>query len=174
MKFFNYLFYLLKHKWFVMIECFKYGLVWRGLIHDMSKFKLSEFTSYMNYFYGTYDDKVALSGGVGVYTAWRNKVRTSREDKFNLAWLKHQKVNKHHWQWWILEKDDGGSCVLPMETKYVKEMICDWVGAGRARGKKSPKNDKYDETRRWYLSRKNKMRFHKKTRTMVEYLLGLH
>jgi len=52
MKYLKYLKYILKHKWYVMIECFKNGLIWRGLMHDLSKFLPSEFIPYANFFYG--------------------------------------------------------------------------------------------------------------------------
>mgnify|MGYP006874659086 CR=1 FL=1 len=34
---------VIRHKNKVMIHCFKCGLVWRGLAHDMSKFTPTEF-----------------------------------------------------------------------------------------------------------------------------------
>lgn len=51
-KYLKYLRYLLRHKWYVGIECFKRGLYWRGIIHDMSKFRPAEFIPYTNFFYG--------------------------------------------------------------------------------------------------------------------------
>jgi hypothetical protein len=39
----KYLNYLLRHKWYVGIECFKKGLIWRGLVHDLSKFLQANF-----------------------------------------------------------------------------------------------------------------------------------
>lgn len=32
------------HKWLVMKHCFRLGLYWRGLTHDLSKYMPSEFT----------------------------------------------------------------------------------------------------------------------------------
>ena len=34
----RYLWYVIRHKWFVGVECVKRGLWWRGLVHDLSKF----------------------------------------------------------------------------------------------------------------------------------------
>lgn len=31
------------HKWLVMKHCFRLGLYWRGLTHDLSKYMPSEF-----------------------------------------------------------------------------------------------------------------------------------
>ena len=32
-----------KHRWLVMVHCFRVGLIWQGLTHDLSKFSPSEF-----------------------------------------------------------------------------------------------------------------------------------
>jgi hypothetical protein len=47
----KYLAYLLRHRWFVMLACFREGLYWQGLIHDWSKFLPGEFLPYARYFY---------------------------------------------------------------------------------------------------------------------------
>ncbi len=49
---FKYLGYLTRHRWFVMLACFREGLYWQGLIHDWSKFLPGEFLPYAWYFYG--------------------------------------------------------------------------------------------------------------------------
>jgi hypothetical protein len=140
----NYLKYfqqLLKHKWYVMIECFREGLFWRGLAHDLDKFLPSQFIAYVNYYYGGKD-----------------------KEAFDRAWNYHKTRNKHHWQYWLLP--DGG--VSEMPYPYNVEMFCDWVGAGRARGKLSPKNDRYFEVRNFYRKKKEKMMLHENTRKWVE------
>jgi len=50
-KYKQYLSYLIRHKWFVMLECFKEGLYWQGIIHDLSKFLPSKLFPYANFFY---------------------------------------------------------------------------------------------------------------------------
>jgi hypothetical protein len=154
MKYYKYLSYVLRHKYFVMRECFKMGLIWRGLIHDLSKLYPDEFFAYVEYFYGggTTTDALVIS--------------------FDLAWLHHQKRNKHHWQWWVLREDDGGTKVLEMPSEYLVEMVCDWVGAGRAMGYISPLEDPYLETRKWYGTNKSKMQLHDSSRRIVEDLIG--
>lgn len=148
----RYAWYVIRHKWFVMRECFKVGLYWRGIMHDMSKLRPSEFFPYARYFYGRGQNKT------GYY-----------DDAFNFAWLLHQKRNEHHWQWWILSLDDGGEKILPMSCRAIDEMICDWKGAGRAiTGNKDP-----GECRKWYLANKRNMRLHPVTRLIVEIILGV-
>lgn len=39
-----------KHKWYVMRFCFKCGLYRRGILHDLSKYGLTEFLLVLNIF----------------------------------------------------------------------------------------------------------------------------
>lgn len=164
-KHFRYLKYLLLHKWYVMIECFKVGLIWRGLVHDMSKFRSSEYFPYVNYFG---KDITEGRDSAGYY-----KPTDTRDKAFDFAWLLHQKRNRHHWQWWILPEDEGGVKVLEMKEPYRTEMLCDWMGAGKAQGKISPKCDPLLETRRWWIANNQKMRFHPDTRKWIEEKLDI-
>lgn len=160
-QYIQYLSYVTRHKWYVALECFHEGLYFRGIVHDMSKFLLSEFKPYANHFYNNSTKKGR--DDTGYY-----KPTDTGDIDFDFAWLLHQKRNKHHWQWWILPKDEGGLKVLPMTEDSIKEMICDWVGAGKAQGFFSPKHDKYLETRQWYNKNKSKMNLHPDTRQYIE------
>lgn len=138
-KHIKYLKYIIRHKFWVAYYCFKEGLILRGLLHDLSKFLPGEWFPYVNYFYGKPD-----------------------EEKFNIAWLRHQRCcNKHHWQWWILMQDEGITIVIKMPKRYALEMICDWRGAGRAQGHG-------DDIKEWYDKNKDKMKLHPETRSFVE------
>lgn len=164
-KYFQYLKYVLRHKWFVALACFREGLYWQGLVHDLSKFLPSEFVSYAQYFYGKTDEEaldaigefgVAELAPFGFYT----------RDRFNVSWLKHQNRNPHHHQYWVLINDEDPSWALPMPDKYIHEMICDWQGAARAQGRKTGPKD-------WYLKNCEKMNLHPDTRVTVEKMLGV-
>lgn len=37
MKYIKYFFYILAHKWNILIECWKTGLYWHGITHDTMK-----------------------------------------------------------------------------------------------------------------------------------------
>ena len=43
---------IMKHKWYVMLECFKVGLYRQGIVHDLSKFSITEFMPSVRYFQG--------------------------------------------------------------------------------------------------------------------------
>lgn len=104
--YFKYLKYVLKHKWYVFIECCKLGIPLRGLLHDLSKFLPSEFIPYARYFYGNYPE--ALTVYEKTYH-WKMKTKAVVKGDFDLAWLKHQKRNPHHWQYWLLVNDSSSN-----------------------------------------------------------------
>jgi hypothetical protein len=152
MKYLQYIWYLARHKWFVLLECWRVGLYWRGLKHDASKILPSEFIPYANFFYGR---KPAKRDSTGYY-----KPTDTGDAAFDFAWLLHQKRNDHHWQWWLLPEDEGGVKILPMSPNARLEMLCDWRGAGRAQG--TP------DTVKWYEANKHKLQLHPDTREWVE------
>ena len=152
-KILKYLKYVIRHKWFVLLECCKIGMPWRGLIHDMSKFLPSEFFPYAFHNWNNERDET------GYY-----KPTDTGDSKFDFAWLLHQKRNRHHWQWWILPEDNGGVKILMMPIKYIKEMLCDWEGAHRAQKTKG-------NVKEWYIKNGNKMQLHPETRSWIDGIL---
>jgi len=162
-KYLLYLKYLIKHKWFVLLECFKLGVYWRGIAHDFSKFRPSEFFPYANFFYGNYPEELNIFEKTYFYN-FPTKQIIKRH--FNVAWNHHQKRNKHHWQYWLLKNDDGEQFPVGMPEKYLKEMLADWRGAGRAiHGK--------DETKSWYLKNRDKIILNLNNRCWIESELGV-
>lgn len=106
-KHLRYLKYVLRHKWFVFLYCLEYGLIWRGIKHDWSKFLPSEWFPYVEYFYG---GKKEIVPNVKVFTEDGKLIpKTKTPDDvqlaFDLAWNHHQKRNSHHWQYWLLHPD---------------------------------------------------------------------
>lgn len=159
MKYIKYLKYIAIHKYYVAMECFKYGLYWRGLVHDLSKLKPSEFVPYANYFYGNYRSYKDASAYEKTYYNFKYKEDVASE--FDIAWLHHQKRNRHHWQYWTLQEDDGKSILIPMPDKYRKEMLADWRGAGMAITGK-------DNTPEWYEKNKTNMKINSRTMQWIE------
>ena len=131
MDYLKYFRYLLKHKWYVLVECARQGIIWRGLVHDMDKFRPKLFIPYVQYYYRGRHEK--------------------DKEAFDAAWDRHKKRNKHHWQHWL--SPDGTPQEMPYH--YNVEMFCDWVGVGKARGKCLPGDDRYDEVKCFYLRKKN-------------------
>lgn len=150
-KYFLHLKTILKHKWFVMVECFKVGLYWQGIIHDLSKFMPVEFFSSARYFQG---DKTPIEA-------------EKAELGYSRAWLNHKGKNKHHWEYWV-DWHDGKIYFCPIPRKYVLEMACDMVGASKAylKGKFSP-----EEPYKYYLKNKNSFLMRAESKLYLEKLL---
>lgn len=112
----KYLLLTLRHKWFVFLAGLRTKApLWRLLIHDWSKFLPSELPYYQRQFFGDKGDP----------------------DGFAVAWLRHQNHHPHHWEFWItrtghFQNDCGDNVPLPMPEWAVREMVADWLGAGRA------------------------------------------
>lgn len=161
-KHWHYLKYVLRHKRYVYEEGRNLGVGHlQLLLHDFQKFMPSEWFPYVETFYGpaSRDDG---SGNV----PWKRYVQSSKE-RFDEAWLHHQKLGgKHHWQYWVLLEDSGQEKVLPMPDKYRREMLADWRGAGRA-------IHGTDETAGWYEKTKRGRKLHPETQEWVEEQLGL-
>jgi hypothetical protein len=106
-----------RHKYYVFKECAACGIWWQGLIHDLSKFGPTEFVSSARYFQGT-----------------RSPIEAEKEEiGYSKAWLHHKGHNKHHWEYWTdFAEPDGRVIATEMPINYVVEMVCDWIGAGKA------------------------------------------
>jgi len=152
-KYFKYTSYLFRHKWFVMCECFRIGLVWRGLKHDWDKFTVSSFLAYARFF-----GKAPVRDETGYY-----KPTNTGDVDFERAWFRHTRIHDHHWQHWVLSTEDGEE-VFKMIENAINEMICDWIGAGKAQGAL--------DTLAWWNKNKSKMKFHKDTYNLIEKKLS--
>ena len=138
----------MRHKYYVFVASKKVGCsTWRALAHDMSKFLPSEWIPYAFTFYDKY-----------------GKSRYMNTSAFDEAWIKHQNRNPHHWEYWILPKNDGRK-VLQMPNKYTREMVADWMGAGKAITGEW-------EVKEWYEKNKASMSLHPHTVTSVELILS--
>lgn len=113
--------------------------------HDTSKYDEEEFDAYCNYFYPAENypkDELA----------------------FDRAWLHHQHNNPHHWQYWVLVRDEGNLVPMDMDDFSIYEMLCDWHSFHYF---KDPESTAY----RWYQDNKDKMILSDNTRNIVESLI---
>jgi hypothetical protein len=148
-RFWSYLKYVVRHKWYVLKSASRTDCsLWRALIHDLSKLRPSEWSPYSRTF----------------YEPDGSKKKYSESTEFLQAWNQHQKLNPHHWQHWVLTMDGGSTAALEMPETYVREMVADWMGAGLAITGKNEVED-------WYTKNKNKMILHPNTRDLVESLI---
>lgn len=141
-----------KHKAVVYHECKACGIPWQGIIHDMSKFSLIEFSASAKHFQGN-----------------RSPIEAEKEElEYSIAWLHHKGVNKHHWEWWTDFDNNGKIIANKIPSQYVVEMICDWVGAGKVYNSTKWTQD---EPYNYFCKVKKGRHFHPETEKLIIFLL---
>ena len=105
------------HRHEVIKNCFKAGIFFQGLRHDLSKYSWTEFSSGAKY----YED------------GKRSPNEREREVYgYSEAWMHHKGRNKHHFEYWT-DYNPKTRILSPIEMplRYVKEMFCDRVAASK-------------------------------------------
>jgi hypothetical protein len=130
----RYLVYVLKHKWFVLVAGLHLGApLWRLLIHDLSKFRPSEWKPYVDKFYNPALQHAETWDAFARYGVCElAPLGFFAEDRFTVAFLHHCRRNPHHWQYWVKTERPGLTYPLEIPEPILREMVADWAGAGRA------------------------------------------
>ncbi len=104
------------HKWLVLKGCFRVGLYWQGLCHDLSKYSWTEFRVGAKYYQGN-----------------RSPNGAERQDKgCSQAWMHHKGRNKHHYEYWSdMDYKTHIYGPVPMPRKYLAEMVMDRIAASK-------------------------------------------
>ena len=156
MKWLSHLRTVQHHRFLVLRHCWRVGLYWQGLTHDLSKFSPVEFSAGAKYYQGNRSPNNAEREETGV----------------SKAWLHHKGRNRHHFEYWIdvsLNKEEGlvGN---KMPVNYVAEMLCDRVAACEVyRGK----NYTSAAPMEYYEFTKKYITIHPETRALLEKLLTI-
>lgn len=140
------------HRKTVRKLCFKCGLYWQGLTHDLSKYSPVEFWNGVKFYTGTKSPHVGERDKYG----------------YSKAWLNHKGRNKHHAEYWQDIRPNGKTEPIIMPPRYLVEMLCDRVAASKIYLK-----DKYTVKAPldYYLSHKDENQFEYITRLILEYFL---
>ena len=94
--------------------CFRLGLYWQGLTHDLSKYAPVEFFAGVKYFQGDRSPNDLQRRAYG----------------YSASWLHHKGRNRHHFEYWTDYASDGSGIIgVPMPEKYLAEMFCDRLAA---------------------------------------------
>lgn len=151
-RFFGHLKTVHNHRKMVRKLCFKCGLYWQGLTHDLSKYHPVEFWNGVKYYTGTASPHIGERAKKG----------------YSDAWLHHKGHNKHHAEYWQDIRPDGTTKPIPIPTKYLFEMLCDRIAASM-----TYLGDKYtdDAALNYYLFHKHENNFNNGTRNRLEYWL---
>jgi hypothetical protein len=144
-----------RHRWLVRGGCFRVGLYWQGLTHDLSKYSFTEFRSGAIYFQGT-----------------RSPNTAEREDKgFSEAWMHHKGRNRHHYEYWTdMSRLTRNYDPVPMPRKYLVEMVMDRRAACIVYQGKSYKPSSALE---YFLQSRDRELMHPQTRQALEYILTM-
>ena len=106
------------HRALVLKYCFRIGLIWQGLTHDLSKYSPTEFLAGAKYFAGDQSPNNLERRDIG----------------YSRAWMHHKGRNRHHFEYWTdyrIGAPKGTVSPVKMPEKYVLEMFCDRIAAGR-------------------------------------------
>lgn len=138
-----------KHRKIVRQECKACGIWWQGWKHDLSKYSPTEFGESAKHFQGN-----------------RSPIEASKEscNGYSLAWQHHMGHNPHHWEYWIDFGKNGEIIPQKIPYKYVVEMICDWIGAGKVYSKEKWAQE---EPLRYYLKVRDGRYFHPDTEALI-------
>lgn len=155
MHIFKHLHTINKHRFMVMINCFRCGLIWRGLTHDLSKYSPTEFIPGAKYFQGDRSPTVA----------------ERIENGYSKAWMHHKGRNKHHFEYWNdFDMKTQKYTPVEMPRQFLIEMFCDRIAASKVYLKN---NYKDDSPLIYFLTRDKHDYMHPNTRRDIEFLLKM-
>ena len=139
-----------RHRNKVISHCFKAGIGWQGLFHDLSKYSFAEFIPGAKYYLG-------------------NRSPNEKEREllgYSLAWMHHKGRNKHHFEYWVdINPATHRYEPVEMPLRYVTEMLCDRIAAS-----KIYQGENYtDSSALTYFLRGNaRSKMHKNTADLIE------
>ena len=105
-----------RHRHMVMLSCFRVGLIWQGLCHDLSKYSPAEFWPGAKYYAGNRSPNTAQREAEGCSTAW----------------MHHKGRNRHHFEYWTdVQIGKEGYHPIPMPLPYAVESVMDRIAASK-------------------------------------------
>ena len=105
-----------RHRHRVIAHCFRAGIGWQGLWHDLSKYSPAEFWVGARHYQGD---------------------RSPNEEErrlygYSMAWMHHKGRNRHHFEYWTDYSPVTKQLEpIKMPLRFVAEMFCDRVAASK-------------------------------------------
>ncbi len=84
--------------------------------------------------------------------------------------MHHKGRNKHHYEYWEDNFDNGGQ-PIEMPLKYKKEMLCDYLGAGKAYYGKSFTFEK--ELQWWNVKKSKPIAMHPNDKAFIDKYMNM-
>ena len=143
------------HRHLVCRGCFRVGLYWQGLTHDLSKYSLTEFRQGVRYFQGD-----------------RSPNAAERDDKgYSEAWMHHKGRNRHHYEYWTdMNLTTRTYEAVPMPRKYLVEMVMDRRAACMTY---QGKNYRDSSALAYFEKSMERCLMHEETRRQLQYILTM-
>ena len=143
------------HRLVVMAGCFRIGLFWQGLTHDLSKYSRVEFWNGARYYQGT-----------------RSPNTAEREDKgYSEAWMHHKGRNRHHYEYWSdINRTTRTYESVPMPRKYLAEQVMDRRAACMIY---QGKDYTAGSALAYYMKSRERELMHERNRKELEYILTM-
>ena len=143
------------HRMKVCGGCFRMGLIWQGLTHDLSKYSITEFRQGAKYYQGV-----------------RSPNAAEREEKgFSEAWMHHKGRNRHHYEYWTdMNRQTKNYESVPMPRKYLVEMVMDRRAACMTY---QGKNYRDDSALKYFERGLERDKMHPQTREELRYILTM-
>ncbi len=143
------------HRWLVMKGCFRVGLIWQGLTHDLSKYSPIEFFNGARYYQGTRSPNTAERAEKG----------------FSEAWMHHKGRNRHHYEYWSdMNSQSRNYESIPMPRKYLVEMVMDRRAACMVYQGKAYHSSSALE---YFMKSRERELMHPRTKQELEYILTM-
>ncbi len=143
------------HRWLVRQGCFRVGLYWQGLTHDLSKYCPTEFRAGARFFQGN-----------------RSPNAAEREEKgYSEAWMHHKGRNRHHYEYWTdMSPVTRRYEPVQMPGKYLAEMVMDRIAACKTyQGRNYTDASAY----LYFANSRERVLMHPETQRQLEYLLTM-
>ena len=144
-----------RHRHQVIKHCFKAGIGWQGLFHDLSKYSPAEFWVGARHYQGNRspnEQERALYG-------------------YSAAWMHHMGRNRHHYEYWRdYHPETHRMTPVKMPPRYVAEMFCDRLAASKIyQGKRYTQ----EHPLTYFLNAKPRRSIHPDTSELLEGWLTL-
>lgn len=144
-----------RHRMLVLAGCFRVGLYWQGLTHDLSKYSPTEFCIGAQYFQGNKSPNAAERQAKG----------------YSEAWMHHKGRNRHHYEYWTdMNPKTRVYEPIQMPRRYLAEQIMDRRAACMVyQGKDYTDASAYD----YFMTSRERELMHPENRRELEYLLAM-
>lgn len=142
-----------RHRHEVMKNCFRAGIGFQGLFHDLSKYMPAEFLPGVRYFQGDRSPNEMERETIG----------------YSNAWMHHKGRNRHHYEYWNDYNPKTKRIeAVKMPTRYFVEMVCDRIAASKIY---YGENYTDESSLNYYLRKKGKMFINPETERDLEKIL---